>query len=234
MRTPKVLIIQNDPVETLGAYDQYLKDNHIPHQVFQAYKATSMTQFPEIKDFNIFIIGPTPISANHISRHLFLQSEWQYLEHLVKRRVPCLGVCCGAQLLMKLVGAKVTSAPVKEIGSYIAHLTPDGLSDSLFKGFPPSFPVFQWHSDQFTIPPGGKHLIRGDPCPIQAVSWEQIHGILFHLELNRGDVQRWTEIYADELNAVGKSHTQILSEYRVNEEEMMGLAHKLMDNLLQH
>lgn len=234
MRRPKVLIVQNDPMETLGAYDQYLKDYRITHQVFHAYKATSITQFPKIGDFNKFIIGPTPISANHISRHPFLRIEWEYLKHLVNQRVSCLGVCCGAQLLMKLVGAEVTSAPVKEIGSYIVHLTLDGLSDYLFKGFPPSFPVFQWHSDQFTIPPEGKHLIRGDPCFIQAVSWKQIHGILFHLELNLQEAERWTEIYAEELKAVGKSRTQILSEYRVNEEKMMGLAYKLMDNLLQH
>jgi GMP synthase (glutamine-hydrolysing) len=233
MQTPKVLIIQNDPIETLGAYDQYLIDHHISYQVFHAYKASNITQFPKIGDFELFIIGPTPISVNHINRHLFLQSEWQYLTHLVKRQVLCLGVCCGAQLLMKLVGAEVTSASVKEIGSYIVHLTQEGISDPLFKGFPPSFPVFQWHSDQFSIPPGGKHLIRGDPCRIQAVSWKQIHGILFHLELNLQEVNRWTEIYADELKAVGKSRSQILSEFSANSEEMMDLAQKLMDNLLQ-
>jgi GMP synthase-like glutamine amidotransferase len=234
MRTPKVLIIQNDPMETLGAYDQYLKDYHISHQVFHAYKATHITQFPKIEDFDIFIVGPTPISANHVNRHPFLRSEWQYLAHLVKHQIPCLGVCCGAQLLMKLVGAEVTSAPVKEIGNYIVHLTQDGISDPLFKEFPPSFPVFQWHSDQFTVPPRGKHLISGDPCLIQAVSWKQIHGILFHLELNLNDVTRWTELYADELKAVGKPRTQILSECRETEEEMISLARQLMGNLLQH
>jgi GMP synthase (glutamine-hydrolysing) len=233
MQTPKVLIIQNDPMETLGAYGQYLIDNHISYQVFHAYKASSITQFPKIEDFDIFLIGPTPISANHINRHLFLQSEWQYLAHLVKRQVPCLGVCCGAQLLMKLVGAEVTSAPVKEIGSYIVHLTQEGVSDPLFKEFPPSFPVFQWHSDQFSIPPGGKHLIRGSPCRIQAVTWKQIHGVLFHLELNLQEVNRWTESYADELKTVGKSRSQILSEFRANEKEMVDLAQKLMNNFLQ-
>ena len=233
MQTPEVLIIQNDPMETLGAYDQYLNDHHISYQVFHAYKASSITQFPKIENFDIFIIGPTPISANHINRHLFLQNEWQYLTNLAKRQIPCLGICCGAQLLMKLVGAEVTSAPVKEIGSYIVHLTQEGVSDPLFKEFPQSFPVFQWHSDQFSIPPGGKHLISGDPCHIQAVSWKQIHGILFHLELNLQEVNRWTELYANELKAVGKSRSQILREFRANEEEMIDLAQKLMDNLLQ-
>jgi len=233
MEKPQVLIIQNDPLETLGAYDQYLRDHHISHQVFYAYKASSITQFPKSEDFDIFIIGPTPISANHINRHLFLQSEWQYLARLVKRQAPCLGVCCGAQLLMKLVGAEVTSAPVKEVGSYSVHLTQEGVSDPLFKGFPLSFPVFQWHNDQFTIPPGGKHLVRGDPCRIQAVSWKGIHGILFHLELTLQEVNHWTEIYTDELKAVGKSRFQILKEFRANEEEMIDLAQKLMDNLLQ-
>lgn len=234
MRTLKVLIIQNDPLETLGAYERYLKDHQVNHQVFHAYEVTTITQFPVIEDFDIFVVGPSPISANRVKRHSFLQSEWLYLARLVKREVPCLGVCFGAQLLMKRVGSTVTPAPIKEIGSYTVHLTQDGFSDALFAGFPSSFPVFQWHSDQFTVPPGGKHTILGDPCLIQAASWKRIHGILFHLELNYEEVKRWTNIYADELQAVGRTRTQILMEYRENEKMMTRLAYQLMKNLLQH
>ena len=232
MKTLKVLIIQNDPMETLGAYEQYLIDHQVNHHVFNAYEATKITQFPVIEDYDVFIVGPTPISATCVNQYSFLRSERQYLANLIEHEAPCLGICCGAQLLMKLVGADVMPATEKEIGSYIVHLTKDGLSDSLFAGFPSSFPVFQWHNDQFTVPPKGKHLVTGDPCHIQAASWKQIHGILFHLELNHKDVKHWVDIYSDELKAIGKTRTQILKECRENEKEMTRLAHQLMTNLL--
>jgi GMP synthase-like glutamine amidotransferase len=228
-----VLIIQNDPMETLGAYEQYFIDHQVNHHVFYVYEATTITQFPVVEDFDVFIVGSTPISANHVKQHPFLRCEWQYLASLIEHEAPCLGICCGAQLLMKLVGADVVPAPEKEIGSYIVHLTKDGLSDSLFAGFPLSFPVFQWHNAQFTVPPKGKHLITGNPCLIQAASWKQIQGILFHLEVNHKDVQHWINIYSGDLEAVGKTRSQILSECRKNEKEMTRLAHQLMANLLQ-
>jgi hypothetical protein len=75
MSTPKVLIIQNDPIETLGAYEQYLKDHQVNYHVFYAYEVTKMTQFPVVEDFDVFIVGPTPISANHVKQHPFLRSR---------------------------------------------------------------------------------------------------------------------------------------------------------------
>ena len=135
-------------------------------------------------------------------------------------------------MLARRLGAEVRRSPEKEVGGYEVRLTRDGAMDTLFAGFPEEFPVFQWHSDMFEVPPGGKLLGEGDTCPIQAFSWENVRGIIFHLEISRREAGRWADAYPAELEEVGKTREQVLDECGEREPEMKWLASKLMDNFM--
>jgi GMP synthase (glutamine-hydrolysing) len=104
--------------------------------------------------------------------------------------------------------------------------------DPLFKGFPSKFPVFHWHNDMFTVPPGGKLLAKGDPCPIQAHRKDNVWGLIFHLEITTEDAKRWASAYPDEPAVIGKTVNQVLDECRASEQEMTRLARLLVDNFL--
>jgi GMP synthase-like glutamine amidotransferase len=84
----------------------------------------------------------------------------------------------------------------------------------------------------FKVPPGGRLLARGDPCPIQAYSWRNIRGVIFHLEIDHNEAERWASAYPDELEFVGKTKTQVLDECVAREAEMRRLAGLLIDNFL--
>jgi GMP synthase-like glutamine amidotransferase len=107
---------------------------------------------------------------------MFLRKEMVYLKEIINSEKPCLGACCGAQMLAKIQGGAVKPSPSKEIGGYRVRLTEDGLRDPLFSGFPQEFPVFHWHSEMFTIPPNGKLLAEGKPCPVQSFKKDQVRG----------------------------------------------------------
>ncbi|MCW4050794.1 MAG: type 1 glutamine amidotransferase [Candidatus Bathyarchaeota archaeon] len=227
----RVLIIQNDPPETLGLYETYLRQKtHLT--LIHAYTMKQGEEFPNVSDFDAFIIGPTPISANDVEHHEFLRKEWRYLQEIVDSGKPVLGVCCGGQMLSRLLGGEVKPSPMKEVGGYTAKLTKDGLKDPLFKGFPEEFPVFHWHSEMFTVPPGGTLLATGSPCPIQAYAKDNTRGIIFHLEITTGDAERWAAAYPKEPPVIQKTVHQVLQECREAEPEMRKLAEKLVDNLL--
>jgi GMP synthase-like glutamine amidotransferase len=231
MRQPTVLIIQNDAIETLGWYETYLKESHVPHHVLHAYQRHEA--FPAVEDYDAFIVGPTPLSANAVEDHAFLVKEWAYLRKIIRQKKPCLGVCCGAQLLAKHLGAKVARSPHGEIGGYVVRLTRTGHSDALFAGFPAAFPVFHWHSDVFTVPPGGSWLVAGEACPVQAFGWGRVRGVLFHLEIAGEAAARWCDVYEDELAAVGKTRVQVVAACREHGPAMRRLASRLMANFLQ-
>jgi GMP synthase-like glutamine amidotransferase len=228
----RVLILQNDQTESLGFYEQCLEDKDIEHRVLHAYRLKPDEPFPPVRSFDAFIVGPTPISANDVHERPFLAKEWGYLGEIIESAKPCLGVCCGGQMLARRLGARVTSSPEKEVGGYEVRLTEHGREDPLFAGFPPVFPVFQWHSDVFEIPPGGELLAEGDPCPVQAFGWGNVRGVIFHLEIDSSEAGRWADAYPLEIDAVGKTRRQVIEECREKEPEMRDLAYRLMENFL--
>ena len=231
MTSGKVLIIQNDPVENLGLYETFLREK-AEVDVAHAYSMKVGERFPGTDAYTAFIIGPTPISANAIDKHPFLVCEWEYLSHIVGSDKPVIGVCCGGQIIARLLGGEVVRSPSKEVGGYNVKLTEAGIADPLFRDFPVDVPVFHWHNDMFKVPPRGRQIARGDPCPIQAYAWRNIRGVLFHLEINHLEAERWASAYPEELAAVGKTRDQVLEECHVRETEMSRLAEKLIDNFL--
>jgi GMP synthase-like glutamine amidotransferase len=230
MKRGRVLIIQNDVTENLGLYEEFIKER-AEVDVVHAYLLDGAA-FPGTEKYSAFVVGPTPISANDVNKHRFLTNEWEYLSRVVGTGKPVLGVCCGGQMLARLLGGEVVKSPRKEVGGYTITLTDEGMDDPLFKGFPHEVPVFQWHSDMFKVPPGGKLLARGDPCPIQAYAWRNVRGIIFHLEINHVEAGRWVSAYPEELKAVEKSRDQILDECRAREPEMKRLAVLFVEHFL--
>ncbi len=231
MTPGRVLIIQNDATENLGLYERFLRER-VGVDVVHAYSMRAGETFPGTEEYSAFIVGPTPISANDVQKHPFLAREWEYLSRVVGSGKPVLGVCCGGQILARLLGADVVRSPRKEVGGYTVTLTDAGASDPLFRGFSPAVPVFHWHSDMFKVPPGGQLLARGDPCPIQAYAWRNVRGVIFHLEIDHREADRWASAYPVELEAVGKTKAQVIEECRVREPEMRLLAERLVDNFL--
>ena len=128
---PRVLIIQNDITENLGLYQSFLFANGREVYVLKAYESMEVS-YPAFDTFTHFIVGPTPISANDVQRHPFLIKEWDYLSRIVSSNKPTLGVCCGGQMLARLLGADVVKSPRKEVGGYTISLTDAGMADPIF------------------------------------------------------------------------------------------------------
>jgi len=185
-----------------------------------------------LKEYDVFIVGGTPISAYEIHKHNFLKKEWGYLKKVVKLNKPYFGICCGGQILARVLGAKVRKNKVMEIGGYDVKLTSDGMKSRFFKDFPAEFPVFHWHGDTFDVPKGAKLLVEGEDSKNQSFSYKNALALQFHLEITSKDAEEWARKYANELARVNKTRNQVVDECRVREKTMKKLAYKLLDNFL--
>jgi GMP synthase-like glutamine amidotransferase len=223
----RLLSIQNCEIEGFGLYERHLRHRGIAYNVIHAYRDEPL---PPIETVDGLLIGGTPISAYAAEGHPFLRREMAYLEQAIAAGIPCFGICCGAQMLAQILGAQVHRCARMEIGSYRVRLTDTGQGDPLLQGFPEQFPVFHWHGDTFEIPEGGTLLVEGIACRHQLFRHGAVLGVQFHLETTPGQMELWTEAYADELAALGKSKAQLMQEYREHESEMAALAARLMDN----
>ncbi len=229
LRRPQILVLQNCREEGIGLYGRRLAEKDIGLRTVQVHRGEPI---PHAEGWDAVIVGGTPVSANHIHDHPELVQEAGFLKRAVDQGRPVLGICFGAQLLARLLGGTVRRNPVKEIGTAPVRLTAAGESDPLFQGFPKCFPVFQWHSDAFEVPPWGMRLAAGWECPNQGFRLGSAVGVQFHLEVTAREAERWTRCYADELLTAGKSRARVTRECREHEPRMAELAVLLLDNFL--
>ena len=108
-----------------------------------------------------------------------------------------LGICLGSQLLARAFGAQNHIGTASEFGWQKVELTEAAKADAVLGALPSSFPIFQWHDDTFSLPPGAAHLARSGVAEHQAFRiGRATYGIQFHFEADRPLVRSWNEAFA--------------------------------------
>jgi GMP synthase-like glutamine amidotransferase len=102
-----------------------------------------------------------------------------------------LGVCLGAQLIAKALGARVGPLPSPQIGWFDLEQTPEAAEDPLFADLPRRFASFQWHSYAFELPPHAVPLARDSVCLQAFRAGRRAWGIQFHAEVTKESVDHW-------------------------------------------
>ena len=120
----------------------------------------------------------------------WIRAEIALAGQAVAEEVPYLGVCLGAQMLARALGAAVAPHPEREmeIGYYPIQPTPAG--DALGLGDWPAH-VYHWHGEGFQLPAGAELLAAGAAFPNQAFRYGSAVGVQFHPEITYGLVNRW-------------------------------------------
>ncbi|HYM30406.1 MAG TPA: hypothetical protein VEU47_03855 [Candidatus Cybelea sp.] len=134
------------------------------------------------------VIFGGPMSANDDYLD-FIRTELDWIGVALNSGKPFLGICLGAQLLARHLGAKVRAHPNgwHEIGYYPLHATADG------RDFvDPGFHAFEWHGEGFDMPSGASLLATGRHFPHQAFRYGSAYGLQFHPEVTRTIMERWT------------------------------------------
>jgi GMP synthase (glutamine-hydrolysing) len=130
-----------------------------------------------------------PMSANDDTD--FIKREIEWLSVPLKEKKPFLGICLGAQMMARQLGATVCFHPegMSECGYYPIRVTDDArmLTDAW-----PSH-VYQWHREGFDLPTGAVLLAEGDIFQVQAYRYgPAAYGIQFHPEVTHHMMCRWT------------------------------------------
>lgn len=129
-----------------------------------------------------------PMSANDTTDFIQLETDW--LDVPLKEQKPFLGICLGAQMLARKLGAKVDFHPqgMVEIGYYPIRVT--DAAREITAHWPER--VYQWHREGFDLPQGAELLAEGDIFRVQAFRYGRAYGIQFHPEVTHLMMCRWT------------------------------------------
>lgn len=145
-----------------------------------------------------------PMSANDPDD--FVRAEIDWIGVPLRERRPFLGLCLGAQMLARHLGARVYPHPEgrAEIGYYPLWPTQDG--DDLAQEIGACWPgyVYHWHREGFDRPAGAVTLATGDDFPVQAIACgPAAFGLQFHPEVTYAMTCRWTTRAHDRMSTPG-------------------------------
>jgi len=204
----RLLIFQHVSYEILGTLDPLLRNAGFRIRYVNFDRQPDAK--PDISRYHGLIVLGGPMNCDQSDRHPHLETEIELIRQTIDAGKPILGICLGAQLIARALGARVMPNETKEIGWYELNLTAAGQDDPLFSHFDDSQMIFQWHGDRFDIPDGATHLATSPDCQNQAFRYsDNVYGLQFHLEVDAPMIHRWLQRPAmarEAMNVGGEEH----------------------------
>ena len=153
---------------------------------------------------DLLIVLGGPIGAYEEDRYPFLTDELRVIGECLRNNVPVMGICLGAQLVARALGARVYPGSAKEIGIAPVALTASGRQSCLRHLEGAGHQVLHWHGDTFDLPAGATRLASTAITPNQAFSvGTRVLALQFHLEADPAQLERWLIGHAAELSGAG-------------------------------
>jgi GMP synthase (glutamine-hydrolysing) len=184
----RVIAFRHSPFEDLGFIADALDAHKISYDYADPYASPAPAD--SVAEAGALIVLGGSMSAN--DDLTYLQNEIEHIRAAILGGKPVLGVCLGAQLTARALGARAYANPVKEIGWWPVAFTPHAKCDPLFNGLDGSEVMFQWHGETFDLPAGADLLATSSACRHQAFRWgDRIYGLQFHLEATPAIIRQW-------------------------------------------
>jgi GMP synthase (glutamine-hydrolysing) len=128
-----------------------------------------------------------PQSANDEDE--FIRREIEWIRIPLSENKPYLGICLGAQMMARHLGARVYPHPQghAEVGYY--QIRPTEAGRKVCIEWPDR--VYQWHREGFDLPFGAELLAEGDAFAVQAFRYGTAYALQFHPEVTYAMMYRW-------------------------------------------
>ena len=194
----KAWAITHVAFEDLGSFEQILREEGFEIEYLNAACDDLGVINPETDDLLIILGGP--ISVNDVDEYPFIQAELEMLTERLEADKPTLGICLGAQLIAKALGAKVYPGQHKEIGWSPIQLDDAGSRSALRYLVGDEVYVLHWHGETFDLPEYAEHLASSEHYANQAFSYGKALALQFHPEVTRRDLEQWYVGHSGEIH----------------------------------
>ena len=144
-----------------------------------------------LDSYDAVLVFGGAMHADQDAWHPWLRQETLWLQQLLARRVPTLGICLGVQLLARAAGSWVGPLPQPEIGWCPVALTEDGAADEVLGSLPREFEALQWHHYTYGVPAGAVELARSPTCTQAFRLGDACWGVQFHPEVTASQLEGW-------------------------------------------
>jgi len=194
----KILLIVHQQTSNPGRVGQMLSDQGYALDIRCPSQQEELPTTMENHEAVVIFGGP--MSAND-SEMPFIRTELDWIPTALDSHKPFLGICLGAQLLARVLGATVAPHPENkaDIGYLPVVPTLDGRDY-----FGRALNFYHWNREGFELPDGAVLLASGEAFVNQAFRYgEAAYGLQFHPEMTTDMIDRWTTLGAEHLTCPG-------------------------------
>lgn len=191
-----VLICKNISSEGPGTIEEYLSLERIAYKIIDLSLGEKL---PDIVQHDTLVILGGPMSVNDDLQ--YIRREEILVRDFAEKGKRMLGICLGAQIMAKALGARVYKGPMPEIGWYDITLSAEGAANPLMGVLAFNdktadackvFKAFHWHGETFDIPVGAVPLASSALYPNQAFKYGQdAYALQFHIEVSEQIIYDW-------------------------------------------
>ncbi len=213
-----VLILKNISSEGPGTIEDFLVWSGIPYAVADL----TSREFPDASAYDTLVMMGGPMSVNESDRYPYIGREVDLARTFMAQGRKVLGVCLGAQIMAKALGARVYAGTEKEIGWYDIGLVDGGVDDQRMRQLAgdekgtagKTFRVFHWHGETFDIPQGAVRLAQSPLYPNQAFRFgRNAYAFQFHIEVTEQMILAWLRNEAVDLDRIGRDTEVFSADY---------------------
>lgn len=198
-----ILLIQHLPSSHAGLVGEWLVDRQ---HTFELCRTLTGDPLPSPDAFEGTVIFGGPQGANDPCPYLDRETRWIATALADKRRL--LGICLGAQLMAKALGARV--GPREDGKIECGYTWVDPVPENVWLTEPRA--VYHWHRDGFTLPKGATLVAQGRGAfPVQAFALDRSLAVQFHPEITDLIMDTWM---ARDHHDLGKPGAQTPVEHR--------------------
>jgi GMP synthase (glutamine-hydrolysing) len=192
-----------------------------PHRILDACGALQVRtvkpltgqELPAHEEVAGAVVMGGPMNVDEVERFPALATEREWLAEAVRRDMPVLGICLGAQLLARALGAEARPGERPEIGFVPIEVL--DATDPIVGPLAPSTTVLHWHGDVFDLPDGAQRLASSAQTKNQAFRLGNAWGLLFHPEADAALIEAWLavpEMAEEAERALGRDGVDALSD----------------------
>jgi GMP synthase (glutamine-hydrolysing) len=194
----EVLAIRHVHFEDLGSFERVLGDRG--RLVRYLDVGFARIEAPNPVAASLMVVLGGPINACDDERYPTLVPLAAMIEKRIAAGLPTLGICLGAQLIARVLGARVYPAAQAEIGWTPLTLTDAGRASPLRHLGAEHTSMLHWHGDTFDLPSGATHLASTPACENQAFAWgKHVLGLQCHPEIRTERFEPWLIGHASEM-----------------------------------
>lgn len=208
-----ILILKNITTEGPGTIEDFLVGRGISHDIVDLAKGS----LPASGQYDTLVMLGGPMSVNDESLYPYLTYEIRLAEQFMREGKKVFGICLGAQIMARALGARVYAGREKEIGWFEIELKDAGLKDPLMAhiaGDGRACKVFHWHGETFDIPLGAERLAASALYPNQAFRYgRDAYAFQFHIEVTRQMIFDWLAHEPVDMKKTGQETDAYYAEY---------------------